>query len=97
MPDVQEQLKDAQGRVKILSTRRDQIIREAGVEEQKLQQVYESLRQLGIDHPEKYTVAELQELAKATQERLAKEMDGLLEMLASGEALLQEYTDTQGG
>ena len=52
MPDIQEQLRLAQAKVKALSSRRDQVIRDAGIEEQKLQHLYESLRQLGVSDPE---------------------------------------------
>ena len=97
MPDVQEQLRLAQLRVKALSSRRDQVLRDAGVEEQKLQHLYESLRQLGVGSPEAMTEEELRALAAQTQGELEESLRGLAEALTKGEALLKEYDSLQQG
>jgi uncharacterized membrane protein len=95
MPDILDQLKLAQGRVKTLATKRDQIIRDAGVEEQKLQQVYDNLRQLGIDKPESLSEANLKTLAETTEKTLEDNLKSLLESLSKGEALIGEYDKFQ--
>ena len=95
--DVQEQLRLAQLRVKALSSRRDQIIQEAGREEQKLQHLYDSLRQLGVGSPEGMSEGDLEELAASTNAELGKSLQELAEALARGEALLGEYDSLQQG
>ena len=95
--NIQEQLRLAQAKVKVLAGKRDQIIRDAGVEEQKLQQVHDNLRQLGIESPESLSKEDLQRLVEVTKEKLAAEMRGLAEALSEGEALLQEYEKAQQG
>ena len=95
MPDIQEQLRSAQARVKTLAGRRDQINREVGVEEQKLAQIFENLRQLGVDGPEGKSTEELQGLADQTQAELEEGLKRLAESLSQGEALLTEYDRLQ--
>ena len=95
MPEIQEQLRLAQGRVKTLAARRDQIIRDAGVEEQKLQQVYENLRQLGVKNPETLSEADLKSLAADTEKTLETSLQSLLDSLAKGEDLLKQYDQFQ--
>ena len=91
MPDIQEQLRLAQTKVKTLASKRDQIIRDAGVEEQKLQQVYENLRQLGVKNPEGMSEADLKTLAESTSLSLGEALHDLTESLAKGEELIAEY------
>ena len=97
MPEttIQEQLRDAQVRVKGLAAKRDQVIRDAGIEEQKLQQVYDNLKQLGVDAPESLSKEDLEKLAEETKERLFVEMKGLMDALATGEGLLADYNKIQ--
>ena len=97
MSDIQEQLRLAQAKVKALSSRRDQVIRDAGIEEQKLQHLYESLRQLGVSDPEALSEDKLRELAALTQKDLEENLRGLADALARGEALLKEYESLQQG
>ena len=97
MPDIQEQLRLAQSRVKVLSGRRDQVIRDAGIEEQKLQHLYDTLRQLGVSDPESMGEEKLRELAALTQKELEDNLRGLADALAKGEALLREYEAIQQG
>lgn len=97
MSDLQEQLKEAQARVKALAGKRDQVIRDAGVEEQKLQQAYENLRQLGVPNPENLTKDELIRLSNDTAKTLETHLRGLLETLDEGEALLEKYNEAQNG
>jgi hypothetical protein len=97
MPDIQEQLRLAQARVKALSSRRDQVIRDAGIEEQKLQHLYDTLRQLGVSDPEALSEDKLRELAALTQKELEDNLKGLAEALAKGEELLKEYETLQQG
>ena len=97
MPDIQEQLRLAQAKVKALSSRRDQVIRDAGIEEQKLQHLYESLRQLGVNDPEALSEDKLRELVALTQKDLEENLRGLADALAKGEALLKEYESLQQG
>jgi len=93
--DIQEQLRNAHARVKVLAGKKDQVIREAGIEEQKLQQAYENLKQLGIADPENYSEEMLIELSSETQKTLETNLQNLLAALAEGEALLQEYEHAQ--
>lgn len=93
--NIQEQLKEAQAKVKSLAAKRDQIIRDAGIEEQKLQQVYDNLKQLGIDSPESLSKGDLESLAEATRIRLLGEMNSLMDAIAVGEGLLKDYEKIQ--
>jgi uncharacterized protein YigA (DUF484 family) len=97
MVDIQEQLRIAQSRVKTLASKRDQIIRDAGIEEQKLQQIHDNLRQLGVGSPETLSSEELQALAEETNAKLKETLQSLMESLSKGEALLMEYDKLQQG
>ena len=85
----------AQSRVKTLAGKRDQLIRDAGIEEQKLQQVYDNLRQLGVSNPESLDADDLQRLAETTQAELESNMQSLTEALSKGESLLEDYSKSQ--
>ena len=95
MPDIQEQLRTAQARVKTLAGKRDQLNREVGVEEQKLKQVHDNLRALNISTPERLSVEELKKLAEDTQLELEKNLSSLLTSLENGESLLKDYEQFQ--
>ena len=96
MLDIQEQLRSAQARAKALSSRKDQILRDAGIEEQKLKQVYESLKQLGVPRPESLSEGELKELEEDSRKKLDASLEALLKALSEGESLLAEYDRLQG-
>jgi len=95
MPDIQEQLRTAQARVKTLAGKRDQLNREVGVEEQKLKQVHDNLRALNISNPERLSVEELRKLAEDTQLELEKNLSSLMASLENGESLLKDYEQFQ--
>ena len=85
---VDEQLRDLQRRVKLLATNRDTIIRDAGVQEQKLLEAYQKLRDLGIDSPENLSEVELQALAQKLQAELTTAIVELTNTVEEGERLL---------
>ena len=93
--NIQEQLREAQVKVKGLAAKRDQIIRDAGIEEQKLQQVYDNLKQLGIDSPESLSKDDLEKLAEETRLKLLAEMNGLMDAITAGEGLIKDYEKIQ--
>jgi len=95
MPDIQEQLRTAQARVKTLAGKRDQLNREVGVEEQKLKQVHDNLRALNISNPERLSVEELKKLTEDTQLELEKNLSSLMASLENGESLLKDYEQFQ--
>ena len=99
MPDVSidDRIRKAQATVKALQASRDQINREVGIEETKLAQAYERLRELGVESPEKKSPKELQALADQLKIELAEKMLVVEEKLAQGEALMQRYSEIQRG
>ena len=86
-----ERLKSAQGRVKTLSSNRDQLIGDLRVEEQKLKQSYENLRELGIEEPETLTIKQLQALTEKLQSELAVKLEAIEGLLTKGEELMTTY------
>lgn len=95
MPDIQEQLRTAQARVKALAGKRDQLNREVGVEEQKLKQVHDNLRALNVTNPESLSVEALKKLAEDTQSELEVNLSNLMTSLENGESLLRDYEQFQ--
>jgi hypothetical protein len=85
---VEEQLKDLQRRVKLLATNRDNIIRDVGIQEQKLKEAHQKLRDLGIQDPEKMTDEDLEQLAADLQSKLTAAIAELTELVEEGEKLL---------
>jgi hypothetical protein len=85
---TEEQLKDLQRRVKLLATNRDNIIRDAGIQEQKLQEAHQKLRDLGIKDPEKMTDNDLEKLAMDLQSKLTAAIEELTATVEEGEKLL---------
>jgi hypothetical protein len=85
---VEDQLKELQRRVKALAASRDSIIRDAGIQEQKLQEAYQKLRDLGITDPEKMTDEDLTQLSEALQSKLTAAIAELMELVEEGEKLL---------
>ena len=86
-----ERLKSAQGRVKTLSSNRDQLIGDLRVEEQKLKQSYENLRELGIEEPETLTIKQLQALTEKLKSELAVKLEAIEGLLTKGEELMTTY------
>ena len=85
---VEEQLKDLQRRVKLLTTNRDNIIRDAGIQEQKLQEAHQKLRDLGIKDPEKMSDEDLERLALDLQSKLTAAITELTTLVEEGEKLI---------
>lgn len=91
MSDTQTQLRDIQNRQKALSGKKDQLIREAGVEEQKYKESINKLRELGVDSPESLTVQEMKDQAAALEDELVTKLTAITAEIAKGEALLKQY------
>ena len=89
-------LRDIQARVKALASKRDQIIRDAGAEENKLEEAYGKLRELGIDGPETLTVEDLQAMSEKLQTELAQKVSDMETQVAKGEQLMTKYQELQG-
>jgi hypothetical protein len=90
-----ESLKQVQARVKALQSTRDQIMRQQAVQEQKRDEAYRNLRELGIEHPEKMTSKELLALAEQKKAELGEKVSALNEQLTQGEALIEKYNELQ--
>ena len=91
MPD----LKEIQSKVKELAGKRDQIIRDQGIEERKLEEAYEKLRELGIENPENLSAKEIQDLAVKLQAELEEKLVALETQVNAGEALMAKYQTLQ--
>jgi hypothetical protein len=85
---VEEQLTDLQRRVKLLITNRDNIVRDVGIQDQKLKEAQQKLRDLGIENPEEMTDEELHQLALDLQSKLTAAVAELTAMVEEGEKLL---------
>jgi uncharacterized membrane protein len=88
-------LKEIQSKVKELAGKRDQIIRDQGIEERKLEEAYERLRELGIEKPEDLTNEQIQELAEKFQNELTEKLTALETQVAQGEDLMARYRTIQ--
>jgi uncharacterized membrane protein len=86
-------LKDIQAKVKTLASKRDQIIRDQGIEERKLEEAYEKLRELGVEKPEDLSAQEIQDLATKLQAELEEKLTTLDTQVTQGEALMAKYQE----
>jgi hypothetical protein len=94
MPEVRDfnaELKSIQASVKTLGAQRDRLNRDAGVEERRVQESIEKLKELGIEAPDKLSVAQLSKLRDAAQEELRVKIDLLKGKVEEGQALMAEY------
>jgi len=94
--DTQERLKKAQALVKSLQTSRDQINRDAAVEESKLKEAYVKLRELGVENPENMSPKDMQALADGLRAEVEQKLAALEAQLVDGEALMRKYNELQG-
>jgi hypothetical protein len=90
-----ETLKQVQSRVKALQTSRDQIMRQQAVQEQKRDEAYKNLRELGVENPEKMSAKQLQALAEQKKIELSEKVQALEEQLSEGEALVTKFQEMQ--
>lgn len=90
-----ESLKAVQSRVKALQSTRDQIMRQQAVQEQKRDEAYKNLRELGIENPETLTSKQLLALAESKKAELGEMVSALEGQLTQGEALITKYQDLQ--
>jgi len=88
-------LKEIQGKVKALASKRDQIIRDQGIEERRLEEAYEKLHELGIEKPEDLSAQEIQDLADKLQAEFAEKLEALDKQVNQGETLMAKYQATQ--
>lgn len=93
--EIQDQIKQLQTRQRNLTVKREQLLRDAGVEERKLEESYEKLRELGIDSPEALSVTELEAFSKDLETKLEESLILLDVELKKGETLLAEYEGTE--
>lgn len=91
MSDTQTLLRDVQNRQKVLLGKKDQLIREAGIEEQKLSDALNKLREYGVADPEDMSADEMQAKATELEQSLATKLVEITEEISKGEALLREY------
>ena len=94
MSDIVAELKSIQERAKKLVGNRDQVLRDIGIEE-RLQQVYERLKDLGIENIEDLGKDELEELINTTKDQVEKELKLLTGVLEEGEKLFQKYAEAK--
>ena len=93
MSETSEKLKEVQTRVKTLAGNRDQIIREAGAEENKLKEAHSKLKELGVPDSETMSAKELQTLADDLRQQLADKLLSIEQELVKGEALMAKYKE----
>jgi hypothetical protein len=91
--DKAAELKDLQTRQKALTAQRDQIIRDQGIQERKLEEIYAQLRVLGIESPELLSPEELMELSEDLKQKLEVKITTMAGLLQKGEALLAQYQE----
>lgn len=84
-------LREIQTKVKELAGQRDRIVREQAVEESRLTEAYEKLRELGITDPEKLSAQEIQDMAAKLQAELEQKLTALEKQVQEGEALMAKY------
>jgi hypothetical protein len=90
-----ERLRQAQAKAKALLATRERIAGDIRVEEAKLKQTYDNLRELGIDDAENLTSKELQALSEKCQQALASKLESIELQLVKGDELLQKYNEIQ--
>ena len=97
MPDqtTQQQIATLQAQVKKLNTSRDQLIRDTGAAERKLEEAMEKLKELGIDAAG-LTSKELQDMAVALEGQLTDKLAELSTKVAESEALIQKANQLRG-
>jgi hypothetical protein len=93
--ETKERLQAAKQRVTALQSSKDQINREQGVEQQKLNEAYAKLKELGVDSPENLSAKELQALADSTKVQLDEKLTALEGQLTQGETLIAKYQQLQ--
>jgi len=86
--EIEQQIHNLHVRVKELATKRDGIIRQAGSEEQKLQEAYARLSDLGTPDAAKLSTDALEELNNQLQEQLVTAVAELTAKVEEGERLL---------
>jgi ribonuclease HIII len=84
-------LREIQTKVKELAGQRDRIVREQAVEESRLAEAYDKLRELGITDPEKLSAQEIQDMATKLQAELDQKLNALETQVQEGEALMAKY------
>lgn len=70
-------------------------MRQQAVQEQKRDEAYKNLRQLGIDAPESMTAKQLQALADEKKIELSEKIQALEEQLTQGESLVSKFHELQ--
>lgn len=93
--EAKERLQQLKTRVTALQSSKDQINREAGIEQRKLDEAYEKLRELGVENPEAMSAKALQELADTAKIQLDEKLTALEEQLTQGETLMAKYQQLQ--
>ena len=92
---LEEQLVVLQNRVKKLATNRDQLIRDQGAAERKLEEAQEKLRELGIE-TDGLTSKQLQEKAEELEAQLEAKVAELTVKVEEGEVLVARYQQVRG-
>jgi hypothetical protein len=92
---LEEQIVVLQNRVKKLAGNRDQLIRDQGAAERKLEEAQEKLRELGIE-TEGLTSQQLQAKAEELGVELTVKMIEVETKVAEGEALVAKYQSVRG-
>lgn len=90
MSDLEEQIVVLNARVKKLAANRDQLNRDAGAAERKLEEAQEKLRALGIE-TEGLTSKQLQEKAQELEAELGTKVTEITTKIEEGEALVAKY------
>ena len=92
---TQDTLRQVQARVKALQGTREQIVRQQAKQQEKRDEAYKNLRQLGIDDPESKTSKQLQALADEKKAELEEKVQLLEWQLSQGEALVAKFQEIQ--
>jgi uncharacterized membrane protein len=95
MPEIAERLQAAQAKVKQFAGVRDQLMRDIGAEDQKLEEIYSKMKELGVENPESLSAEQVQAMVVEEQEVLTTKLAEIEAYLAQGETLINKYQEMQ--
>lgn len=84
-------LKAAQARVKEIGDKRQQLLRDASVEEHKVNEALAKLKELGVDGADKLQIADLVALRDQTQAAVEADLAKVKTQIAEADAVMAEY------
>ena len=89
--DFKQELEAVQRQTKLLATKRDGLIREAGIQQQRVTEALGKLKELGVADADKLSVEQLKKLRDKKQKELEAGVAALKAKVADSTRLLAEY------